>query len=69
MKNLIAAFSFLASGIGSLFDFAGFLQEDNLHEKHDASAFRKDWGALKSDYTNSMKHIIRRKNGIKNKKS
>ena len=63
MKNIIAVLSFLASGIGAILDFTGFLQEENLHERHDASAIRKDWGALKTDYTNSVKHLNRRKNG------
>ena len=34
MKNIFAALSLLVQGIGSIFDFAGFLQEDNLHEKN-----------------------------------
>jgi hypothetical protein len=64
MKNLFAALSFLVQGIGAIFDFAGFLQEDNLHEKHDASAIRKDWGSLHTDYSNSAKYISGRINGF-----
>jgi len=68
LKNLLALLSFLASGVSAIFDFTGSLQEDNLHEKHDASAIRKDWGALKIDYSNSVKHISRSKNGAPKKK-
>ncbi len=64
MKNIFATLSLLVQGIGSIFDFAGFLQEDNLHEKHDASAIKKDWRKLKSDYSDSMKLISGGKNGF-----
>lgn len=64
MKNLFSALSLFIRGLGSIFDFAGFLQEDNLHEKHDASAIRKDWRALRSDYSDSIKNIPRRSNAI-----
>ena len=57
MKFFISAFSLFVRGIGVIFDFAGFLQEDNLHEKHDASAIRKDWHALRADYSDSIKDI------------
>jgi hypothetical protein len=65
MKNIFAALSLLVQGIGAIFDFAGFLQDDNLHEKHDASAIRKDWRALRADYSVSIKNISGRSNGIK----
>jgi len=32
MKRFFNALSHLAKGISVIFDFAGFLQEDNLHE-------------------------------------
>ena len=64
MKNFFAALSRFVRDIGSIFDFAGFLQEDNLHEKHDASAIRKDWRTLRNDYSDSMKNIHRRANGF-----
>jgi len=64
MKNIFAALSLLVQGIGTIFDFTGFLQEDNLHEKHDASAIRKDWHKLKSDYSDSIKNIPGRSNAI-----
>ena len=63
MKNVFAALSLLVQGIGAIFDFAGFLQEDNLHEKHDASAIRKDWHKLKSDYSDLFKQISGGPNG------
>lgn len=64
MKNLFSALSHFFRGIGTIFDFAGFLQEDNLHEKHDASAIRKDWRALRADYSVSLKNIPGRTNVI-----
>jgi len=63
MKIFFAALSLLAQGFGAIFDFAGFLQDDNLHEKHDASAIRNDWHKLKSDYSNSIKKISGSING------
>ena len=65
MKNIFAAFSFLVQGIGAIFDFAGFLQNNNLHEKHDASAIRKDWHKLKSDYSDSIKKLSGSINGTR----
>ena len=65
MKNIFAALSLLVQGISAIFDFAGFLQDDNLHEKHDASAIRKDWCTLRTDYSDSIKNISGRSNDIK----
>jgi hypothetical protein len=64
MKRFFNVLSHLAKGISVIFDFAGFLQEDNLHEKHDASAIRKDWRSLHTDYSNSAKIIPGRINGF-----
>ena len=64
MKRFFTALSHLAKGISVIFDFAGFLQDDNLHEKHDASAIRKDWRSLHSDYSDSAKNIPGRLNGL-----
>ena len=64
MKRFFIALSHLAKGIGMIFDFAGYLQEDNLHEKHDASAIKKDWNSLRMDYSNSAKTIPGRLNGF-----
>lgn len=57
MKNIFAALYLLVQGIGSIFDFAGYLQEENLHEKQDLPAIKKDWHALKTDYSETVKKI------------
>jgi molybdopterin synthase catalytic subunit len=64
MKLFISAFSLFVRGFGAIFDFAGFLREENLHEKHDATAIRKDWRMLRSDYSASIKNITGRISGI-----
>lgn len=69
MKNIIYALGFFLEGAARIFDFAGALNEENLHEPHDVIAIHKDWKAVSSDYSNSKKIMSEEINGFKKKKN
>ena len=69
MKNIIIALGFFLEGAARIFDFAGALNKEDLHEKEDATAIKKDWKAVGGDYNNCKKIMSEELNGFKEKKS
>jgi hypothetical protein len=69
MKNIISAVGFFLEGAARIFDFAGVMNEENLHETQDAAAINKDWRAVGGDYNNSNKIISEELNGLKKKRN
>ena len=53
MKNIIIALGFFLEGAARIFDFAGALSEEGLHETHDMAAIRKDWVTVGKDFSYS----------------
>jgi hypothetical protein len=68
MKNIIMAIGIFLEGAARLFDFAGSLNEEGLHETHDAAAINKDWAAVGGDYKKCRKTMREEINGFKKKK-
>jgi len=77
MKNIIIALGFFLEGAARIFDFAGALNEEGLHETQDDAAIHKDWAKVGKDYSNPASCFQSKefnnsreiKNGIKKKKS
>ena len=55
MKNIIIALGFFLEGAARIFDFAGALNEEGLHETQDDAAIHKDWERVGKDYGQSGK--------------
>jgi len=69
MKNFIDSLGFILEGAARLFDFAGVLSEDDLHERHDGNAINKDWKAVGADFHYSTIKASEEMNGCKKKVS
>jgi hypothetical protein len=69
MKNIIIAAGLFLEGAARIFDFAGALNEEGLHETQDAAAIYNDWAAVRGDYKNCKKTMKEEIYGFKKKKS
>ena len=57
MKNIMNTLYFLLEGAARIFDFAGALNEEGLHETQDAAAIHKDWVTVGRDYGDSSNYF------------
>ena len=69
MKNIMSTLDFLLEGAARIFDFAGALNEEGLHETQDADAIHKDWNAVGGDYKNCKKTMREEIYGFKKKRN
>jgi hypothetical protein len=69
MKNIMSTLDFLLEGAARIFDFAGALNEEGLHETQDAAAIHKDWKAVRGDYKNCKKTMREEIYGFKKKRN
>jgi hypothetical protein len=69
MKNIISAVGFFLEGAARIFDFAGALNDESLHETQDAAAINKDWKAVGADYKNCKKIMREEIYGFKKKRN
>ena len=69
MQNIMSTVGCLLEGAASIFDSAGALNEEGLHETHDAAAINNDWKAVGSDYNYCKKKMREETNGFKKKKN
>ncbi|MDR3667303.1 MAG: hypothetical protein P4L35_10715 [Ignavibacteriaceae bacterium] len=69
MKNILIAAGLFLEGAARIFDFAGALSEEGLHETRDAAAINKDWKAVGGDYKNCSKTMREEIYGFKKKRS
>jgi hypothetical protein len=69
MKNIIMALGLFLEGAARIFDFAGALNEEGLHETQDAAAINKDWKAVRGDYKICRKTMREEFYGFKKEKS
>ncbi|MDR3611681.1 MAG: hypothetical protein P4L27_14015 [Ignavibacteriaceae bacterium] len=67
MKNIIESIGYFIEGAARIFDFAGVMSEDNLHETHDGTAINKDWKAVRSDFRISKNNMSEGINDFKKK--
>ena len=69
MKNIIMALGLFLEGAARIFDFAGALSEENLHETNDGAAINKDWKAVGSDCNYSNKILSEEVYGFQKKRN
>jgi hypothetical protein len=69
MKNIINSIGFFLEGAARIFDFAGVMNEENLHETQDAAAIHNDWKAVGADYKNCKKTMREEIYGLKKKRN
>jgi hypothetical protein len=67
MKNIINAVGLFLEGAARIFDFAGALNEEGLHETQDAAAILNDWKAVGGDYKKCKKTMREEIYGFKKK--
>ena len=69
MKDIISAVGFFLEGAARIFDFAGALNEEGLHEAQDAAAIINDWAAVGRDYKKCKKTMSEEIYGFKKKRN
>jgi len=69
MKDIISAVGFFLEGAARIFDFAGALNEEGLHETQDAAAIINDWAAVGRDYKKCKKTMSEEIYGFKKKRN
>jgi hypothetical protein len=69
MKNIIESLGCFLEGAARIFDFAGIMSEDNLHETSDGAAINKDWKAVRRDFRIPINNLSEGKYGIEKKKT
>jgi hypothetical protein len=69
MKNIMGTVGWLLEGAARIFDFAGALNEEGLHETHDTAAILNDWKAVGADYKNCKKTMREEIYGFKKKRN
>ena len=69
MKSIIEGLGFFLEGAARIFDFAGVMSDENLHETRNGAAINKDWKAVSSDFKISNKEMSEDIYGFKKKRN
>jgi hypothetical protein len=69
MKSILIAVGFFLEGAARIFDFAGALNEEGLHETRDAAAINNDWATVGGDYKECKKTMREEIYGFKKKRN
>jgi hypothetical protein len=69
MKSIIEGLSFFLEGAARIFDFAGLMSDETLHETRDGAAINKDWKVVSSDFKISNKNMREGIYGFKKKRN